>query len=199
MPRFLDRADLIEALTRLIAELRARNHPGEIRIVGGAAIALSYFDRDVTEDIDLLNLRIGTNEAVEEAARAVANHLDLEEKWLNFDVTRADAFPNYGRDVEWLSIYQTGDITVQVPSPETLLVMKLRASRPGRDTPDIKQLLSICHVETVDAAEKLYESYYPGDGLTDRALGIVTSIFAEGQLPTPAPPPKPIFQVDQQD
>jgi hypothetical protein len=143
-----------------------------------------------------LNLTIGTNDAVEDAARAVADHLDLAEKWLNFDVTRADALPTYGQDVEWINIYQAADITLHVPSPEALLVMKLRANRPGRDTSDIRHLLSLCRVETVDAAEKLYESYYPGDGLTDRARGIVTSIFAEGQLPPPAAPPRPVFQVD---
>lgn len=196
MPSSLNRANLIEALTLLITELRARQQPGEIRIVGGAAIALSYFERDVTEDIDLLNLRIGTNEEVEDVARVVAEHLDLDDKWLNFDVTRADALPVYGREVEWINIYQAGDITVQVPAPEALLVMKLRANRPGRDTSDIRHLLSICRVETVDAAEELYESYYPGDGLADRALDILTSIFAEGPLPLPATPPRPIFPVE---
>ncbi len=196
MKSFLNRDDLIEALSLLIDELRARREPGEIRIVGGAAIALSYFDRGLTQDIDLLNLKIGTNDVVEDAARAVADHLDLAEKWLNFDVTRADALPTYGQDVEWINIYQTGDITVQVPSPEALLVMKLRANRPGRDTSDIRHLLSLCRVETIGAAEELYESYYPGDALTDRALGIITSIFAEGPLAPPATPPRPIFQVD---
>ena len=199
MKSFLNRADLIEALSLLIAQLRARRQPGEIRIVGGAAIALSYFDRGLTEDVDLLNLKIGTNEAVEDAALAVADHLDLAEKWLNFDVTRADALPTYGQDVEWITLYQTGDITVQVPSPEALLVMKLRANRPGRDTSDIRQLLSICQVVTVSAAEELYESYYPGDGLPDRALGMLISIFTEGQLPVPTTPPRPIFQVNEND
>ena len=196
MPSFLNRDNLIEALTLLITELRAHGQPGEIRIVGGAAIALTYFDRDVTEDIDLLNLKIGTNEAVENAARAVADHLDLEPKWLNFDVTRADALPTYGREVEWISIYEATDISVQVPSPEALLVMKLRANRPGRDTSDIRHLLSICQVEKVAAAEEIYESYYPGDGLTDRALDILTSIFAESPTPPPPTPPRPVFPAD---
>jgi hypothetical protein len=39
----LTRADLLEALQELIRELRARNGMGEIRIVGGAALSLSYF------------------------------------------------------------------------------------------------------------------------------------------------------------
>ena len=60
----LNRADLLEALQELIHELRACNVSGEIRIVGGAALSLSYFERDVTQDIDLMNVRGGNNEAV---------------------------------------------------------------------------------------------------------------------------------------
>ena len=53
----LTRADLVEALQELVRELRAHNVRGEIRIVGGAALSLSYFDRDVTQDIDVINVR----------------------------------------------------------------------------------------------------------------------------------------------
>lgn len=39
----LNRADLLVALHDLICEIRARNVMGQIRIVGGAALSLSYF------------------------------------------------------------------------------------------------------------------------------------------------------------
>jgi len=52
----LNRADLLEALQKLIRELRARNVRGEIRIVGGAALSLSYFARDVSQDIHSLSV-----------------------------------------------------------------------------------------------------------------------------------------------
>lgn len=71
----LTRADLLEALQELIRELRARKVRGEIRIVGGAALSLSYFERDVTQDIDVINVRGATNDAVAEAALAVASKL----------------------------------------------------------------------------------------------------------------------------
>jgi hypothetical protein len=44
----LTRADLVEALDELIRELRAQSFTGEIRVVGGAALSLSYFARVVT-------------------------------------------------------------------------------------------------------------------------------------------------------
>lgn len=69
--------------------------------------------------------------------------------------------------------------------------MKLRANRPGRDTDDIRQLLVLCDVSTLAEAEALYEDFYPGDGLTDRAVAMVTRIFELG-LPAPADAPGPV-------
>ena len=189
----LTRADLLEALQELIQELRAHRHTGEIRIVGGAALALSYFERDVTQDIDVLTVRGGNNEAVADAARAVADRLNLTEEWLNFEVTRVDALPTLGREVEWHTIYTSPDITIHVASAETLLAMKLRANRPGRDVADIRALLSVCTIAHIEDAATLYESFYPGDVLPNRAIQILTSIFAEGALAPVTAPSDPLF------
>ncbi|WP_395244141.1 hypothetical protein ACGGZK_18765 [Agromyces sp. MMS24-K17] len=68
--------------------------------------------------------------------------------------------------------------------------MKLKASRPGRDTDDIRQLLALCGIESVDAADELFGEFFPGDSLTDRAYAMVERILAEGPLSVPqAPPP----------
>ena len=48
----LDRADLISGINAVIAKLRAAGQPAGIRIVGGASLALRYFDRRTTADID---------------------------------------------------------------------------------------------------------------------------------------------------
>jgi len=72
-----------------------------------------------------------------------------------------------------------------------MLAMKLRANRPGRDTRDIRLLLALCQVHTLEDAEELYEEFYPGDALVPRAEKIVNAIL-NGE-PTPAPPsPGPI-------
>lgn len=189
----LTRPDLVEALHELIHELRAHSHTGEIRIVGGAALALSHFERDVTQDIDVLNARGGSNEAVAEAARAVAERLNLTEDWLNFEVTKGDAFPTLGREVEWHTIYTSADIAIHVAAAEALLAMKLRANRPGRDVPDIRALLFVCGIAHIDSATQLYESFYPGDVLPDRAIHILTSIFAEGAQAPVTPLSDPLF------
>ena len=192
----LNRADLLEALQELIRELRARNVSGEIRIVGGAALALSYFERDVTQDIDVINVRGGDNEAVAEAALSVASKLDLNDNWLNFEVTQVDALPTLGKEVEWHTIFSSEKITIQVASAEALLAMKLRANRPGRDVNDIRALLALVGITNVANAETLYESFYPGDVLSDRAIRILENLFAEEDPPTIKVPLDPTFDSD---
>jgi hypothetical protein len=192
----LTRADLLEALQELIHELRARNVSGEIRIVGGAALSLSYFERDVTQDIDVMNVQGGDNEAVAEAAQSVASRLDLNDNWLNFEVTRIDALPTLGREVEWHTIFSSAEITIQVASAETLLAMTLRANRPGRDVNDIRALLALVGITDVASAETLYESFYPGDVLPDRAIQILDNLFAEVDPPTISVPATPTFDSD---
>jgi len=121
------------------------------------------------------------------AAARVAQRHDWDPAWINFEVTRADALPTLGRAVEWHTIYDRDDIVIQVASQEALLAMKLRANRPGRDTRDIRMLLSLCEISTLGEAEDFYEEFYPSDGLDDRAISIVTAILAEGALEKPRP------------
>jgi hypothetical protein len=48
----LDRDDLISGINSVIQKLTTAGQPAGIRIVGGAALALRYFDRRTTADID---------------------------------------------------------------------------------------------------------------------------------------------------
>jgi hypothetical protein len=184
----LDRHDIITGLRDLIAELRAADQVAGIRLVGGAALALRYFDRGTTQDLDSLHVRPGSDKSVAAAAARVARRHDWDPSWLNFEVTNADALPTLGRAVEWEAIYDQDGIVIQVASQEALLAMKLRANRPGRDTRDIRLLVGLCEITTLEEAEEFYEEFYPGDGLTPRAIGMVTAILADGPLRTPEPP-----------
>jgi hypothetical protein len=184
----LGRDDIITGLRELIADLRASGDVARIRLVGGAALALRYFDRGTTQDLDSLHIHPGSDEAVAAAAARVATRHDWDAAWLNFEVTKADALPTLGRAVEWESIYDSDGIVVQVASREALLAMKLRANRPGRDTRDIRLLLGLSGIATLAEAEDLYEEFYPGDSLTPRAVSMVTAILADG---TPEPPEAP--------
>lgn len=180
-----DRNDLIGALRDLVSELRAAGEPVGLRLVGGGALALRHFERASTRDLDAFHVRPGTDEAVASAARAVAQRRGWDEDWLNFEVTKTAAEPQWGKEVEWETIFDEDNIVIQVASAEALLVMKLRANRPGRDTDDIRQLLALCNIDAVQSADELYEEYYPGESLPDRAWDMVVRILSGGPLTKP--------------
>lgn len=192
MSTSLERSDIIEGLRELIAELNAAGEVAGIRLVGGAALSLHYFDRGTTQDLDSLHINPGSDDAILAASSRVAIRHGWDPLWLNFAVESADAVPMFGRrTVEWRTIFDAQGITIQVASKEALLAMKLRANRPGRDTNDIRQLLALCEVDSLAEAEDLYEDFYPGDGLTDRAVGIVERILDAG-LPEHVERPGPV-------
>lgn len=185
----LDRDDILSGLRDLIAELHSAGEVAGIRLVGGAALAIRYFDRRTTGDLDSLHIRPGSDEAVLSAARLVGERHGWASNWFNFAVERADSVPTFGRrGVEWETLYDRDGVVVQVASKEALLAMKLRANRPGRDTDDIRKLLALCDVTTLAAAEEFYEDFYPGDALAHRAIDVVGRILAGG-LPSTVPSP----------
>jgi hypothetical protein len=181
----LGRDDLISALQDLVEELRAIGEPTGLRLVGGGALALRYFHRETTRDLDALHVRPGADATVTAAALNVARKRGWQDDWLNFEVTNTPAEPQWGKPVEWETLYEGGGITIEVASAEALLAMKLQSNRPGRDTDDIRQLLALCSVTTVVAADELYGEYYPGESLPDRAWTMVDRILSQGPLAMP--------------
>lgn len=182
----LDRDDLIRGINAVKVKLRAADQPAGIRIVGGAALALRYFDRPTTADIDA---HLQPEQPIVAAAVAVADDNGWPHDWLNSNATIF--IPAYGADPEWDMLYASEDITVEVASPRALLAMKLNASRPGRDVQDIANLLAICGIYDIDAAEDLLNDFYPGAGLPDKALRLLAPIFAHGLPAVPVAPPAP--------
>ena len=153
------RDDLVGALRDLIEELHGAGDTVGLRLVGGGALALRYFDRRTTNDLDALHVRPGSDEAVVKAARLVAERRGWDPTWINFEVTGSGGEPLYGRGIKWESLYDSDGVVIQVASAEALLVMKLRATRPGRDTDDIRHpWLSKAATDTV-----------PTDSLWNRA------------------------------
>ena len=114
MVTVLDRDDIIGGLRELVAELRAAGELAGIRLVGGAALALRYVDRGVTQDLDSLHANPGSDEAVVAAAAIVAERRGWDAGWINFEVTRVDAVPSLGRQVVWETIYSEGGIVIEV-------------------------------------------------------------------------------------
>lgn len=128
----LDRDDIISGLRDLVGELHTAGEVAGIRLVGGAALVIRYFDRRATGDLDSLHIHPGSDDAVLAAAERVADRRGWSAGWFNFAVENADSVPTFGRrPVEWETIYDRDSVVVQVASKEALLAMKLRANRPG--------------------------------------------------------------------
>jgi len=88
MSQVLSREDIIAGLSDLVRELHCRGETGGIQLVGGAVLALQYFDRGVTADVDAVHVLDGRDEAVADAVRVVARKHRWVPDWLNFEVTR---------------------------------------------------------------------------------------------------------------
>ncbi|WP_368496592.1 DUF6036 family nucleotidyltransferase [Herbiconiux sp. A18JL235] len=182
----LDRSDLIDGLRDVVSRLRERGEPCGIRIVGGAALSLRYFERRTTEDIDA---KIHPSDATFAVAEAIARERGWPNDWLN---DNASQFVPIVRD-EWEPLYDDGRIGVWVASAPMLLAMKLRASRPGRDDDDIAKLLVICGIGDLASAERHFEEFYPGEVLSDRALVVLGVILGEGLPARPDEPELPLL------
>ncbi|MEV4687433.1 hypothetical protein [Microbacterium sp. LWH3-1.2] len=184
----LDRAGLIAGLRDLVAELYAAGQPVGLRVVGGGALVLRHFDRRTTADLDAVDVRPGDEASVLAAAERVAGRRGWQQDWLNFKAS--GLVPWFGREIRWETIYSDDLVTIEVAPVDALLAMKLKASRPGRDTDDIRQLLAACGIGTVGEAETLFEEFFPGDTLSDRAYAMVERILASGlpEAPDAQPP-----------
>jgi hypothetical protein len=186
----LDRDDLIHGLRDLVALAHERGVRGvSIRIVGGAALRLAHFERATTADIDA---QIRPLEAVQPLIEIVARNRGWPVDWLNANATMF--LPFWGRGVEWSHLFEDDNVSIDVAPIDALLAMKLNAARPGRDTDDIAKLLALNAIHTIDEAQSLFESFYPGESLSDRAMRLLTRMYELGLPPKPDVPPA--FRLD---
>jgi hypothetical protein len=183
----LDRQDLIDGLREVIRKAHVQGISGvSIRIVGGAALRLSYFDRETTADIDA---QIEPMDQLVPIIEAIARDRGWPSDWLN---NKAVIFiPSWGQAVEWESLLDDANVSIEIAPLDALLAMKLHAGRPGRDTDDIAKLLALNDISDVTSAEELFEAFYPGDVLPEKTIALLERIYAIGLPPKPQAPAAP--------
>lgn len=183
------RPEIIDGLRDLVRRLRSDGRPSHIQIVGGAAIALTLNEhRSATVDIDG---PVSPPDVVLAAAAAIASERNWRSDWLN-DAAAQFLPTGYGRAAGWVTIYDADGVTVEVADAETLLAMKVYAAqkRGRRELEDLEVLIPAVGLTTVDEVEDLYESFYPGDELTDRTATIIQAVL-DHHGPKPPVPPRP--------
>lgn len=185
----LDRDDLISGLRAVVERAHQRGlGPISIRIIGGAAIRLAYFERATTVDIDA---RIDPNGSLSELIDEIAAERQWPNDWLNSAAQKAGFIPTWGRQVEWMPLYTDDLLSIEVASVEALLAMKLRAfeRRGRRDLGDVVGLLALSGASDAAEVEELFEAYFPGDTLQQTTVDFLRATLADGLTAAPTPPP----------
>ncbi|GAA2061754.1 DUF6036 family nucleotidyltransferase [Leifsonia soli] len=179
----LRRDDVIAGLRQLVRELHDRGAHATIRIVGGAAIMLRYFeDRRITPDVDA---SISTDTDLDEIVRSISAEHGWPTDWLN---TAAAGFIPFAGDDHWEAIHDDDTVSVWVATPPCLLAMKLKAARRGRDDDDVAVLLAYLDIDSADEAEAVFESQYPGELPPPRAYDMLEDILRVGVPDVRRPP-----------
>jgi hypothetical protein len=183
----LDRDDLIDGLRELVRQTHEQGISGvSIRIVGGAALRLAYFERATTADIDA---QIEPIAQITSIIEQIAVDRAWPPDWLNNEAV--GFIPTWGQHVEWASIFDADNVSISVAPIDALLAMKLNAARPGRDTDDVAKLLALNEVSSVDDAEAIFENFYPGDALPAKTVQLLDRIFRLGLPEKPRRPEAP--------
>jgi len=165
----VDRVAILEALRALARILHAQGIQGEMYLVGGAAIAVAYDARRATRDVDAI---FAPKQAIYEAARVVAEDLNLPEQWLN------DAVKLFlrGQDPAPIPVLDEPGLRVMAASPRYLLALKLLAAR-REDEADIRFLIGLLGIQTVDEALEIVQNIYPATQLLPKTRFILEEIL----------------------
>lgn len=124
------------ALTALGQDAEARGTHIRLLIVGGAAMALCFGNRDSTKDVDAVFLEPADPTLVRRLALGVARRLDLPDDWLN------DAVKGYLRPpVHETAVFEAPGLVATVPALEQMAALKLSAWRDDIDISDAETIL----------------------------------------------------------
>ena len=172
-PILLDPADVRRILTALVEELALQDGVGSVFVIGGAAMSLLHDERRSTTDIDGW---IVSTADVASVVRRVQARWGLEDDW--FSAHAQGLLPPIAGAEMFAPMHSVGGVTLYVAEPRALLAMKLFAAR-AKDQDDIEFLVRHCGIGDLPAAERLFEQFYPGEGLSDRAIARVRAALAE--------------------
>jgi hypothetical protein len=166
----MERNEILDLLHELGHRLDAAGVRGEMFLVGGAAMALAYSTRRATADLDAIFEPKSTIYAV---AAAMANEHGLPTGWLNDSVK--GFLP--GEDANARVLFDEAGLRVTIASPRYLLAMKLIASRVERDEDDLRLLIGLCGIRSVDDALAVLDDVYGNRPIEVRVQYLVAELL----------------------
>jgi len=165
----VQRSEILELLHLLAARLARQGLRGEMYVVGGAAIALTFDEQRSTRDIDAV---FEPKRAIYDAAAEIADERGLGEGWLN------DAVKGFltGPDDGATPVLDLPGLSVATASPRIILAMKVLAHRPGEDDADVQLLAGQLGLTTAAEILAVASEVY-GDRLDPAARFFVEELF----------------------
>lgn len=175
----LTRREIIEALRALEAECGRRGIAGEICIYGGAEMVLVFDAREATRDVEAV---FRPKAEILEAARVVADELELPADWLNDGVK---GFLSHNE--EWSGepvpeLEGLEHLRVFVPTAEYLLAMKCVAARSGEvseDRKDVEFLIRSLGLMTEEEVCEVVGRFYPVERLHVKTRYFISEVMSE--------------------
>ena len=144
--------------------------PGDVFIVGGAAMALAYDATRATRDVDSLFVPHGV---VLEEARNVAEELGLPPWWLN---EQASVYISGKDDPGKRRVFDHPGLRVTAASPAHVFAMKALAART-RDIDDLRLLVGMIGVDSAEAAVQVCQDFFPDEVISPRAVAVLEELF----------------------
>ena len=133
-------------------------------------MALAYSTRRSTSDLDAV---FEPTRVIYEMAESIDRERDLPPNWLNDSVK--GFLP--GADPNARVLFDLPGLRVTIPSPRYLLAMKLMASRIERDEDDIRLLLGLCGIRTVDEALDVLHDLYGNRPIEPKVQYLVAELL----------------------
>jgi predicted nucleotidyltransferase len=166
----------IRALLAELGERLAREGlKGEMLVLGGTAMALVFNTLRRTKDIDAV---FEPKARIYELAQQIADEKGLPPGWLN---DAAKGFLSTAPPGERVVLDLPG-LVVRVPSPAYLLAMKALAARP-EDLEDIRLLVRVLRLHSVDDALNVIEKYYPRHHIPAKTQFFLEEILGRNSEP----------------
>jgi hypothetical protein len=164
--------DIQRLFVLLNEELRSVSVRGELYLVGGAVMCLAYGARSSTKDIDAV---FRPSSTVRQAAGRVAKRAALDASWLNDGVKGFMSAAG-----EFAPFLELDHLVVSLAEPAYLLAMKCMAMRLGeefRDQDDVRFLLRLLDVASVEETVDIITKYYPPDQIPQKTLYILPDLL----------------------
>jgi hypothetical protein len=189
----LTKAEILGALARLAELAQEEGVRLEMTLYGGAVMMLAYDARDMTKDVDAI---VHPPEAARRLVARVARERGLHDEWVNDDVKQFVSTVEAKNALPLEGVSRAG-LRITKPTAKYLLAMKVMAARlplPGHpsDFDDVKVLLRVTRLPSVDRVEQVVNQFFPDTVLPDSTRvvlkGILQQLSHESNATSPVKP-----------